>query len=84
MQINVGMIQILLQIHNVEVEYVLIIQHFKLMKNVNIFKKDVEPKVMVVLKKLKYVVIIKVLNNNVINLLVILQIQLIDNNVIMH
>lgn len=54
------------------------------MQNVNIFKKDVELKVMVVLKKLKYVVIIKVLNNNVINLLVILQIQLIDNNVIMY
>lgn len=54
------------------------------MQNVNIFKKVVELKVMVVLKKLKYVVIIKVLNNNVINLLVILQIQLIDNNVIMY
>lgn len=53
------------------------------MKNVNIFKKVVELKVMVVLMKLKYVVIIKVLNNNVINLLVILQIQQIDNNVIM-
>lgn len=54
------------------------------MKNVNIFKKVVELKVMVVLMKLKYVVIIKVHNNNVINLLVILQIQLIDNNVIMY